>query len=381
MKKCILLLVSATLSFVLCNQEPAVAQPYPTTSNIVKLTDKNMPAVEYFSVKKINLPEEYAHAEYHVYNDSIVIIVNNKYPDPYFVTIYNLNTKKEIAGYFKKGNGPDELISASGKMYLNNLILIDGSTHAVTRLNIDSVLTKGYAYKPAITITESIAQSYVFLDDNTITSGNNMYISDDYGVDGIPEFVQYDAKTGKHLADYKQNDKNFPPNLTGRSIAYCNSKYIAFWYCFPIITIYDKDFNLLKMYRDDKFKDPEVADGKLGQRSSVLSVNGFASFFAFSCQTDNCIFVTNYRSYISVSDAKSKGGAKWVNSADFTRERCKDTELWCFDNDMNLVRRLKCSGNISLIQNVSYNEKTKTLFINAKDEDDEYCLYKCIFKK
>lgn len=381
MKKKLLIMVLTTLLYGSCNQESVVAQPYPTTSNIVKLTDKNMPAVEYFSVKKINLPEEYVHSEYYVYNDSIVIIINSEHPQPWIVTLYNLNTKKEIAGYFKKGQGPDELISAWGNLYRNNLILIDGSTHALVRLNIDLALKDRYAYKPAIIIMESIAQSYVFLDDNTITGVNEMYISDDFGVDGIPEFVQYDAKTGKHLADYKQNDKNFPPNLTSRSLAYCNSKYIAFWHCYPIITIYDKDFNLLKMYRDDKFKDPEVAVAKMGQQSSVLSVKGAAGFFAFDCQTDNYIFATNNRSYISVSDAKSKGGAKWVHSADFTRERFKDTELWCFDNDMNLVRRLKCSGKYSLIKNVSYNEKSKTFYINAMDEDDEFCLYECIFKK
>ena len=75
-----LIVLSVVLLFNSCKQEPTAAQPYPITKNIVRLTDKNMPTIEYYSVEKVTLPEEYAHAQYHVYNDSIVIIVNDKHP-------------------------------------------------------------------------------------------------------------------------------------------------------------------------------------------------------------------------------------------------------------------------------------------------------------
>lgn len=346
----------------------AIAQPYPTTDNIVRLTDQNMPAVEYFTLEKIELPEKYANAECHVYNDSIAIII--KKPQPFVVTFYNLNTKKEIAGFFREG----ELMSASGVVCGHNLIVREGVMPVISRLNIDSVLVYGYAYKPAVTRMLS-APSCVYAGEDTITMANPMYISGEYGVEGVPEFIQYDAKTGLPLADYKKNNKNFPSNLTHRSIAYSNSKYMAFWHNFPVITIYDKDFNLLKMYRDDKFKDNEFRE----ENKNFLMKN-IDNFFAFASQTDNYIFANNGRGHISREEFEKKGGIQWVETTDFIMARLKNQEIWCFDNDMNLVRRFKCKNKICHIRCISYNEKSKKLFVNAMDENEKYCLYRCKFK-
>ncbi len=378
MKKKLLIMVLTTLLYGSCNQESVVAQPYPTTKNIVKLTDKNMPAVEYFSLKKINLPEKYVHSQYHVYNDSIVIIVNERHPQPYIVTFYNLNTKKELAGFFKKGNGPYEMVSASGKMCCNYLAVLDYSTHAISRLNIDSVLTEGKAYKPFITRLDCFMVSdFAYCDENTITMPNSMYVSNAYGVDGLSEFVQYDAKTGKPLAKYKQNDKNFPSNLLNRTIAFSGTKYYVFWFNYPIITIYDKNFNLLKMYRDEKFKDPEII---VEEPYSELLADGDNNFALYIAQTDNYIFAKSGRFQMTRSEVKNKGN-KWRQSDDYNLTRAKNQEIWCFDNEMNFVRRFKCNNKVGLISNSSYNEKSKKLFVTAMDEEDEYCLYECIFKK
>lgn len=290
-----------------------------------------------------------------------------------------MNTQKVIAGYIRKGNGPNELISAWSTLHRHSLILRDGTACAVACINIDSALI-GYVHKPIITRLEGSAHPCVFIDE-MLTMVNPYYINDGFGVNGLPEFIQYDVKTGKLLANYKNNDKNFPANLTQRSIAYCNSKYIAFWYCFPIITIYDKDFNLMKMYRDDKFNDPAVVN--IGGEFSELLSDGFNEFFMFGCQTENHIIAINVRGQMLKSEFQRKGGYQWAqnNSADFTLTRCKNQEIWCFDNDMNLVRRFKCSDTIGFIRSVSYNEKSKTLYINAMDEDEEYCLYRCVFEK
>lgn len=360
-----------------CKQEIATAQPYPSTSNIVKLTDNSMPVVEFFSIVKVKLPDEYADAGYYVYADSVAIIINTKHPQPYMVTFYNLNTKKEIAGYFKKGNGPNELISVAGKLCCNYIIVRDGSSHSISRLDIDSVLIKKEAYKPTVVRLADFTIDGTYIGNNLITFPNPMYINNGYGIDGIPEFVQYDAKTGKPISNYKRNDKNFPTNLTQRTIAYCNSKYVAFWYNFPIITIYDKNFNLIKMYRDDKFKDSKIVKIE----DSELLPDGFNDFFFLGCQTNNYIFTTNGRGRMEMSEVEKKGGFKWLSTPDFNIARFKNQEIWCFDTNINLVRRLKCSNTISFISCISYNEKTKQLYITAADENDENALYKCIFEK
>lgn len=361
-----------TMITVAVSSLAAIAQPYPTTDNIVRLTDQNMPAVEYFTAEKVKLPEIYANAEYHIYNDDIAIIINYKNPQPFVVTFYNLNTKKIIAGFFKKG----EMMYVGGQMRCNDFVVANGISHTVFRFNIDSVLAYGFAYSPAVTqFGTTYESSLVYVDENTIVMPNSQYITGDFGVEGLPEFILCNAKTGKPLTDYKQNNKNSPGNLMYRSIAYCNSKYVAFWHNFPIITIYDKDFNLVKMYRDDKFKDAEAIKT---EPYSMLSTDGLTSLFGLYCQTNNHIFVINGRSQMTRAEVLKKGGIEWLDSSQ-SLDRFKDAEIWCFDNDMNLIRRFKCKNK--LIRNVSYNEKTKNLFITAMDTNGEYCLCRCKFNK
>lgn len=367
----------AAMLFSSCDHIMSDGHPYPTIENMVRLTDQNMPSVESFSVEKVELPEEYANAFFYVYNDSIVIIENVAHPQPYIVTFYNMNSRKEMAGFFTKGSGPGELISATSQLHRNYLIVRDGMSHAVTRLNIDSVLNVGNAYIPFITRTKETVCSCVYSGNDTITASNPMYISSDFGVEELPEFMQYDVKTGELLAEYKENNKNFPASLTQRSIAYCNSKYIAFWTIFPIITIYDNEFNLVKMYRDDKFKDPTVVGG---DSESMLISDGLNSAFCFGGQTDNYVFAINSRCQISRDEVKKNGGIQWLGSPDFRLAMAKEQEIWCFDNDMNLVRRLKCRNTIGQFSCISYNEKTNNLFITARDEDDEHFLFKCIIQ-
>lgn len=366
------------LLFGSCKQISINTHPYPTTDNIVLLTDGNMPPIECFSTEKVELPEEYANAEYYVYNDSVVVIVNSTHPSPYMVTFYNLNKQNVIAGFFTKGRGPDEFISVMAQMHRNCLYIRDGNSYALSCLNIDSVLIKGDSYKPAIVRMENMMSAFVYVGGDTITMTNKMYINDGFGVEGLPEFIQFDAKTGTQLTDYKQNDKNFPANLVQRSLVYCNSKYVAFWNCFPIITIYDKDFNLVKMLRDNKMKDPDVV---IDEGDGALLADGLNSFFTFGCQTDDYVFVQNLRCQIGNDEIKRRGGLKWRMSDDYFFGKFENEEIWCFDNSMNLVRRFKCVDRRRVIAKTSYNEKSKNLFVTATDDEKEYCLYKCVLKE
>lgn len=376
----VLVVASFCLSLGSCNHASFNAKPYPVTKNIVRLTDENMPPVEYFSLEKIALPEKYAEAEYSVYNDSIAVIVNSDHPDPYIVTIFNLNTGKEFAGYFKKGQGPDEMISVMARIHRNCLYVLDLATNAVSRLNIDSVLAQGDAYHPVCIDLDClmVSNNFIFEGNDTITMANPMYVSNDLGVEDIPEFMQFDAKTGLPVANYKINDQNYPANLVQRSIVRCDSNYVVFWGVYPIITIYDKKFNLVKMYRDDKFDDPELVSE--GSDAPMLSASGISLFFALGCQTENYFLARNFRCQISGIDLERKGGLNWLRSDESRFGRYKDTEIWCFDNKANLVRRFKCSKTITIAK-ISYNEKSDKLYLTAKDENDEYCLYKCIFEK
>ncbi|MBP5369889.1 MAG: hypothetical protein J6Z01_15700 [Bacteroidales bacterium] len=242
---------------------------YPVPDEVTMLTDENMPEVETFTMEKIPLPAKYQNSNYYVYQDSLVVVRNNANPllnnnsnsnsNPYVICVYNLNTQQEIAGYLKKGDGPNEFLSFGGHFNNENLLLKDGNLHAFTQINMDSIVIKRYNYVPKILYHDAFMMTdFALLGNDTIVSANGMFIKG-FDVDEVPEFELYDAKTGKALQKYPKNEKNIPAPSVMRTMTYSNSKYIVCWNRFPVISIYDKNFNIIKQYRDSKYEDCKLS--------------------------------------------------------------------------------------------------------------------------
>ena len=57
--------------------------------------------------------DEFIYAKkFWVYADSILIVLNKKHKDGYFVELHNLFTKENIVKLYRFGDGPDEILSA-----------------------------------------------------------------------------------------------------------------------------------------------------------------------------------------------------------------------------------------------------------------------------
>lgn len=367
-----LFIILVLLFLVSCASNNTNETPYyPVPDEITMLTEDNMPKVETFTLEKIPLPTKYLVANsYYVYQDSIIIILNYSNPNPYLISVYNLNSKQEIAGYFKKGNGPNELLSLRGHFNNKNLFLKDSNLHALTQLNMDSVILKGYNYVPKIIYHEAyMMTAYELLGNDTIVSTNGMFIKG-FDVDEVPEFELYDAKTGKALQKYAQNEKNFPPNAVMRTMTYSNSKFIVCWNRFPVISIYDKNFNIIKQYRDSKYEDCKLS--LYGEFNEIAYLEEFPLYFNLECKTNNNIVISNVRCNLKYKEIKSPEHLDKIQN--------KDYEIWIFDTDMNFKRRLKPESTLDFPKRVSYCEESNTIYLTSRDEDGENALFKCVLK-
>lgn len=353
---------------------PKSESHYPECKNVIEISE-NEPAVEYFTLKKIDLPVKYAGGEYFVYNDSIAIIVNSKNPHPFIVTFYNLNTKEEIAGYFKKGNGPSEMLNVAADLKRNYLYVSDYSLNTDTRVNIDSVLIKKNDYAPVFVHFDSSIRSdaFEYVADDTITAINEWYMKG-FGASELPEFVQYDAKTGEPFAEIEENTDIYPGTPYGRSMAYTNAGYIVFWARFPVVTVYDKSFKMTKIYKDPYYDFPKLTQVN---NSPMLWEDGDSFFFNFGTQTNNFIFANSPRFRVPSGNSK----IEFYKSQDFAKKLYEKYEIFCFDNNFNLVRRFKPQNGIIYPHGISYCEQSGNMYITSMDEDEDYCLYKCIFEK
>ena len=327
----------------------------------VILTEENLPPVEYFSLERIDVSDIIGE-RFFVYADSILISINKKNPEPYIISFYNLLTKEFVAGYIKKGNGPGEMISASPNLVDKNLYIEDYNKNCITIINIDSVLEKKALYYPKITYIQDgySGTSSIFNNQDTITLVNTWFING-FGARDIPEFVQIDAITGEPLKKYKKNNSNYPFNVCLRSLFFDsqNNRYIVPWMKFPVISIYNRDFQLEKQYIGPENVDIDLYSDEY-ENLHEAGANTF--YYTSSSQVDDKILLVNYRCRKKVYDEYKK----------------IKPEIWVFDVKTGVERRLKCVHDHGELYCLSYYGATNNIYVMDYDDGE---LYKCVLEK
>lgn len=339
---------------------------YPMTSNVVNYIEDSLPKVEWFTLKKIDIPDKYKKPLCYMYHDSIMLIVNNKNPSPYMLTVMDCKTKEIVAEYFEYGNKRRNFSAMSVLQRKNYFNLFNYKKRVVSRLCLDSVIAKRNGYNPQWTSYTSLNNfDFDYTNDSVITWVNPQYVKG-FWEDSIPSFVQTNT-LGRSLTNYSQNE-NVTSCAHWRTFAINGAHYMEFWKSFPIINIYSKNFELEKQYRDTKFKDTELL-----LEDNMVMEKGVALYcFEFGCQTDKYVLVNNFRSsmefegYVSLGEDPAFG---------------KFHEIWFFDTNCNLVRRMRCKNLKGQVMGLSYCDESGSLYMNVIDEKNDIAFYRCIFEK
>lgn len=337
--------------------------PSPDIDKITYFEDMQMPEVEIYKLQQLPTPEDNPNGAYFVYADTVLIvedIIGN--PEHNVFTCYNLNTLDSIAGIIKRGDGPDEMIGAMAIFRNGNLDVYDVTCNTITSLSVDSILNKKDEYKPYLTHIDELIHDFVFKGDTAIVS-NASYVNG-FGVSPeVPNFMALSSKTGQSFNKTVANKECFPFDATNRRFFY-NTKldqYFEIWVSFPVINIYDKNFELIKQYKYRNYED--MIFEPVGKDNMLWPKDGnFASFFYKACQTEKYFYVINNNSPSLMSEEE-----------DFTNQ-----EIWCFDYDNNLKRRIKINNPEVNDFLLSVNEQTGNIYLCSANSEEETFLYKLI---
>ena len=340
---------------------------FPKAPEQVFLTEENMPPVEYFTLEKVEIPEDAQTSRwFYLHADTLLFTVQNKAPNPFLLSVYNLMTNELVAGYFIKGRGPGELVSVHC-IFRNDEIFVNDVTQKVAVLNIDSIARLLYEYKPTIISTDWYTEYTRYVNDTLI--GINDFHFYGFGYEQLPEFVKVSCLNGEIPKEcFPEKMKGTGPMNINMRISYFNEytkQYVVAWRSFPYLSVYDENFNLQKQYiGPDNYMPNLVEYNDDGVFFNIDSVR--TRFYLDGCQTENYIFFINDR--ICGENYSSKP---------------KNAEIYCFDKSLNLVRRLKQKDlQTKYLLLPSYCEKTGNLYFQVFDEDSGgYLLYKCVFEK
>lgn len=358
--KCIFPYIACLLLFFNCAKEK---NKLLLSDKVFYLTESNMPILQQISeYEKIELPEEECMAScFYVYNDTTLIIFHNN-PDPYWVSIMNLNTKEIIANFLKKGSGPNEMIYCYSNLRNNRLLIDDHSLKKMVIFNIDSIELLGQSYNPHMYwLSNDYYKSFDILTDTSFIFYNSWYL-DNCGIEitkNIPELIVTNAN-----ANYKYEpplDALLVNQVNGADIlANIQDKSVCLaYYCKPQFSFLNTDLDTIKIvWGPEPMEKYEYVDrGKLGGLFPALhneyTIRSFCS--------DNYIFVGNARLH------------------NITKEKIKEKrshnqpEIFKFDWKGNLHARYQVSNFYELS---GFSESTNTLYLTIRDEDYELNLFK-----
>lgn len=195
----------------------------------------------------LNFPDTLIYAkEFLVYQDSILIAVNNKHKDGYFIEFYKLPDIRPITRLYRLGDGPDEMLSAKTDLNGNKLIVNDYIKSQVAVVNIDSILSSStYSVSPArhqaAGSPTAVPYKDIFLLENPYS-----FIDKDAGiVQNEPRFIITDGKQPYIEKEYKYYTRNVAVN--GRIIVNEAKNRIIYANMYKSsIEIYDMELNLLR---------------------------------------------------------------------------------------------------------------------------------------
>lgn len=203
-------------------------------------------------VETIGLAESLFRAkEFDVYHDSILIVTNKAGDGTPFLEFYRLNSQERVRGFFRKGNGPSEMLDVHTVIHNGKVVVHDYIKNTYCQVDIDSAVNvAGYAPQPLKDLPKgAMTASLTAFSDDSLLLWNPYYFVDERqnisnNVTKPFEFL----KKGETPENFWGNHEYFTFNVS-QGLIFTNpeaDRIICASYFLPEIGIYSTDGTLIK---------------------------------------------------------------------------------------------------------------------------------------
>ena len=336
---------------------------------VIQLTEETLPPMKEFYSVRLNYPhEEMFNVPYtSVYNDTIIALFERQNVDSHFIYVINLNTGKIYGEYFKKGNGPGELMRPSFDIRNNHLFVQDPHLWAVARMNIDSIIVKGNDYNVVPKFVKSWEgfSGNDMPNDSTLVSIDPWYFHDGRYEQGSSRLFKVDLKTGERVVPFTPNNEiKLADRITGGFIMHFDDKLIYAYEYKPIVCFMNSNYESIRTYMGPE---PDDLKYKESENMPKLEHDAGGRFYLYAssilAESEHYLFMQTYR-YHNVEELSLRG--------------C-DTEIWQFEKaTMNFVARYHPNVNHEILT-LSYSEATNTFYFTVAK--DEFELHKSVWEE
>lgn len=315
-------------------------------------------------VDTIGCMEELIYArDFRVYRDSILIVLNRKHTDGYFVELRNLYTKKKIAELYRLGDGPEEMLSAKVNIHGDMLLVNDYVKGQVATVHLDSLLGSP-SYK-ALPVRHQVAgcSTAVPYEDGFLLENPYCFSDDDLGVNQeAPRFIVTDGKAPyKEKKRYKYYTRNVA--VDGCIITnYSRDRVVYASMGQSVLEIYDKNLNLRQVITGPVDLKAKYRIGGEFDEPNEICYNGYIPYAYMDYCMDEDGFYLSYIGDYLTAEKKMKDLPGWLLKFDW------DGKLTgCFKIGSYVQSVSKC-GN-TLYMTVLNEESAPVLLKMDEDED------------
>lgn len=330
-----------------------------STITTVTLTPDRLEGSSVLRIDTIGTFEElflYA-KEFLVYDDSILIVLNKKHTDGFFLEFYNLSHQKSMRKMYRLGNGPTEMLSA--KIYLNKdtLNVTDYVKGQVAFVNMDSVV-KNPLYNP-LPIKHQVNGSYhaIAYKDSFLLENPYCFADKRIGIEqNAPRFIVTD---GKRPYTYATNYKYYTRNVVAGSIIsnYFKQKIVYACMNSSRIEIYDTALRLQKIIEGPIRLEADYSVSNEYDNNEVIFKTNIPYAYLDYCVDDDYLYLT-YFGDVLPHNRNMKDYPNWILK---------------YDWEGNLIKSYFLDGYILAISKGSAKE---CLYIAVMNDDDVPLLLK-----
>lgn len=237
---------------------------------------------------------------YTIIRDSLIFVTNWD-GHPYFIEVYNLNTKSHVTSIARKGNGPNEVLScylhyrtSKDYFYVHDIL-----KQNVIKYNIDSALVLGNSYSPLQIQVPGYTKDLAFLNSGGIVGLNSYYFETEKIKNDVPPlFLVSNVKNDN--AEVEENyAKYFTTNVSGGYLLVSpttDNIWIVDRYK-DKINIYNKDQKLIKSLVGPDVIKPEYTIREGNAVSFKRQYSGYLSCF----YTEDAVYL-NYMGVNGISN-------------------------------------------------------------------------------
>ena len=253
-----------------------------------------------------------------VYADSVLVVANKKHIDGYFIELYHLKTKKEIARLFRLGDGPQEMLSAIVYLSGKQLLVNDYVKGQLAVVHLDSLLrdsTYTVLPKPHNVIGSPTAVPY---KEGFLLENPSCFADD--AADIRQEAPRFIATDGKSVYTEKNRYKYWTRNVSvdGCIIAHPQQTRIVYASMHQsVLEIYDAGLHLQRLIKGPV--DLHAKYSLTGEADRMMNVS-FKEFIPYAYMTYYADENSVYLSYVGAcltSEMEMKDLSGWILKLDW----------------------------------------------------------------